>query len=100
MPAEVDTVVFRDGREYTLVHVRTLTGRTHQVRVHMQSLGHPLVGDRKYGGPRGHEPWCPRMFLHSVKMRFRYRGALFDQSCPLPSDLRAVIDGMESEDQM
>lgn len=88
----------RGGQDYTLVHVRILTGRTHQVRVHMQNLGYPLVGDWKYGGPC--VAWCPRMFLHSAKVSFRFRGTRFDQRCLLPSDLRAVLSGMESKEQM
>ena len=50
-----------------------------QVRVHMQNLGYPLVGDWKYGGPC--VAWCPRMFLHSAKVSFRFRGTRFDQRC-------------------
>lgn len=54
---------------YTLVHCRMATLRTHQIRVHMQYLGHPLVGDRLYG-TEDQPDWCPRMFLHKFRIGF------------------------------
>ena len=55
------TVVERMATRYgafTLVEVRIETGRTHQIRVHAQSLGHPVVGDTLYGAPRVIQPQC------------------------------------------
>merc|ERR1719265_1256810 len=57
------------GERFTLVHCRMVTLRTHQIRVHMQYLGHPLVGDRLYGS--GDKPvFCPRIFLHKFRIGF------------------------------
>lgn len=54
---------------FTLVHCRMVTLRTHQLRVHMQYLGHPLVGDQLYG--TGAAPgFCPRLFLHKLRIGF------------------------------
>lgn len=54
---------------FTLVHLRMLTQRTQQLRVHMHHLGHAVVGDRLYGG--GERPaWCPRIFVHKVRIGF------------------------------
>jgi len=54
---------------YTLVCCRMVTLRTHQIRVHMQHLGHPLVGDRLYGSG-GVPAFCPRIFLHKARIGF------------------------------
>nr|WP_242601062.1 RluA family pseudouridine synthase [Thermanaerovibrio acidaminovorans] len=78
---------------YSLVACQIKTGRTHQIRVHMRSLGHPLVGDRIYGGP------CPegfplgRVFLHSWRLEFDHprTGAPMSFICPLPPDLVRFI---------
>ena len=62
------TVLYADPAErFSLVGVRIVTGRTHQVRVHMASIGHPLWGDRLYG-PAG-DP-APRQMLHAHKLAF------------------------------
>jgi 23S rRNA pseudouridine1911/1915/1917 synthase len=50
-PAETHLTVIDRGRDATLVELRPKTGRTHQLRVHLQHLGHPIVGDLLYGGP-------------------------------------------------
>ncbi|CAE8599586.1 unnamed protein product [Polarella glacialis] len=60
------------GRDrYTLVHLRLETGRTHQIRVHMEHLQRPLVGDRTYGS-KARNTWlqCERPFLHKVRFVF------------------------------
>jgi 23S rRNA pseudouridine1911/1915/1917 synthase len=50
---------------------RLETGRTHQIRVHLRGLGHPVVGDARYGGARSSLP-CPRQFLHAEHLAFAH----------------------------
>ena len=71
------------------------TGRTHQIRVHLAAVGHPVVGDARYGGVR--EPVAaPRPFLHARQLAFDHpatgRRLTFDS--PLPPDLAAVLAGL------
>merc|ERR1712232_134346 len=77
-----------DDETYTLVHCRMVTLRTHQIRVHMQHLGHPLVGDPLYG--TGDRPaFCPRMFVHKVRVGFfNLRG----QACIETASLQTAPD--------
>jgi 23S rRNA pseudouridine1911/1915/1917 synthase len=65
--------VLRRFRGFTLLEVRIGTGRTHQIRVHLSSIGHPVAGDTLYGAParvQGHRP-LGRYFLHAHRIRFR-----------------------------
>jgi 23S rRNA pseudouridine1911/1915/1917 synthase len=64
--------VLRRFRGFTLLAVRIGTGRTHQIRVHLSSIGHPVVGDKLYGAPAAVEGMPPlgRYFLHSHHIRF------------------------------
>ncbi len=82
------------GERLTLVACRPLTGRTHQIRVHLAHIHHPIVGDEVYG-PRRKLPFpCPRQFLHAQRLRFRLpsTGELVEFSAPLPPDLQVVLD--------
>ena len=75
-------------RETTLVTCRLETGRTHQIRVHLRAIGHPVVGDRDYDGGRpGLDPGRP--FLHAGVLRFDHpiSGERIDMEAPLPADL-------------
>jgi 23S rRNA pseudouridine1911/1915/1917 synthase len=77
----------------TLLRVRLETGRTHQIRVHLQAIGHPVCGDRQYGGaPCGSRIGLTRQFLHSAKLRFCHpiTGAELACESKLPADLRAT----------
>lgn len=78
-----------DRRErYTLVHCRMVTLRTHQLRAHLQHLGHPLVGDKLYGD--GDVPaFCPRLFLHKYRIGFFN---LQGQACLYSCSLQTVPD--------
>ena len=65
--------VLRRFEKFTLLEVKIGTGRTHQIRVHLSSIGHPVVGDTLYGAPakvEGHAP-LGRYFLHAHRIRFR-----------------------------
>jgi 23S rRNA pseudouridine1911/1915/1917 synthase len=76
---------------FTLVRVRLETGRTHQIRAHFAAIGHPLVGDRAYGG-RPLEG-LQRQFLHSARLTFTYSGypGPIEERSPLPADLTEAL---------
>ena len=78
----------------TLADVKPLTGRTHQIRVHFASIGHPVVGDETYG--RG-DPNLSRHFLHAHKLGFQHpvTGEDVEFRSPLPPELQAYLDGLE-----
>jgi 23S rRNA pseudouridine1911/1915/1917 synthase len=77
------------------VGCRLETGRTHQVRVHLAAIGHPVVGDGSYGGDRPTLP-APRPCLHAARLGFRHpatgEAVAFDS--PLPADVEAVLGGL------
>ena len=68
--AVTDWTVLAEGRGVTLLDVHILTGRTHQIRVHMKHLGHPVCGDPIYGSPRGAK--VPRLMLHAWSLAFTH----------------------------
>jgi 23S rRNA pseudouridine1911/1915/1917 synthase len=90
--AQTDYRVIETLGDYTLVEIRPRTGRTHQVRVHLASLGHPLAGDRVYGRRRQSIP-LDRQFLHAWRLTFALPsgGERRTFTAPLPPDLQAVL---------
>ena len=60
------------GGSFSFLEVRPRTGRTHQIRVHLQSIGHPIVGDRLYG-PKSQPAWATRLMLHAFSLEFTTR---------------------------
>ncbi|MBX4205376.1 MAG: RluA family pseudouridine synthase [Candidatus Doudnabacteria bacterium] len=90
--------------EYALLRVKLHTGRTHQIRVHMNAIGHPLVGDQTYGKyQKADRALVDRQFLHAYRLKFK----LMDQTwieliSPLPEDLQAFLTriGITYEDQL
>jgi 23S rRNA pseudouridine1911/1915/1917 synthase len=106
--------------KFTLVKVRIETGRTHQIRVHMASIGHPVVGDTLYGGSgqltdqvasqaatskaarRKAEPERLRLgrnFLHSARLEFAHpkTGKLLELEAPLPAELEEFLARLEAK---
>jgi 23S rRNA pseudouridine1911/1915/1917 synthase len=100
--------------KFTLVSVKIETGRTHQIRVHLSSIGHPVVGDTHYGAPakivpggsrRKHEPTpegiaLPRNFLHAAELRFEHprTGKELHLEAPLPEELTQFLRQIEPLD--
>ncbi len=90
--------------DFTLVEVEIETGRTHQIRVHLQALGHPVVGDTLYGAPHhaGHEPKVlslDRNFLHAAKLVFVHpkTGKELTAESPLPPELVAYLEATRAD---
>ena len=89
----------------TLVRVAIATGRTHQIRVHLSAIGHPVVGDSVYGGRRRHPPQhlrivqrLDRPFLHAARLAFTHPrdGRRILISCALPDDLEHLAEAVRA----
>jgi len=82
----------------SLAEVTLYTGRTHQIRVHAQHVGHALAGDEKYGdrerNKRLREFGLRRLFLHAARFEFALAGKTYSFSAPLAADLAAVLDAL------
>lgn len=98
-PREARThfAIVRAFARASLLRVVLDTGRTHQIRVHMASIGHPLCGDRSYGGPMRYG--LERQFLHAARLSFPHpvTGAPVDVQSPLPEDLTTALARAERE---
>jgi 23S rRNA pseudouridine1911/1915/1917 synthase len=84
---------------HTLLLLELETGRTHQIRVHLKAIGHPVVGDSVYGSTRSHhKPALRHQFLHAYQLKFQHptTGAVVEIEAPLPADLQAVLDAKVS----
>lgn len=89
---------------FTLVGCRLETGRTHQIRIHLSELGHPVCGEKVYNRKMGGEPipdesGCPRLFLHAVELGFQHPVTLetMHWEMPLPEDLRTFLEGIRGQ---
>jgi 23S rRNA pseudouridine1911/1915/1917 synthase len=82
----------------SLLRLRLETGRTHQIRVHLLAIGHPVVGDPDYGGGGSPETLgLRRQFLHATRLAFAHpiSGERVEVRSPLPEDLRAALERAE-----
>lgn len=82
---------------YTLLDCKLFTGRTHQIRVHMEYIKHPCVGDPVYGWQKKDNLGLDRQFLHSYRLSFTHpvTGERLEFEDSLPQDLQRVVDGLE-----
>jgi 23S rRNA pseudouridine1911/1915/1917 synthase len=97
----------RHYKGVSLLKVAIATGRTHQIRVHLSAIGHPIVGDATYGGVHrrtgSHLRAVQRLerpFLHSARLAFTHPadGRRVEFDSPLPLDLQAVLDDIEARE--
>jgi 23S rRNA pseudouridine1911/1915/1917 synthase len=91
----------------TLAQVAIHTGRTHQIRVHLSAIGHPIVGDPLYGGVHRRVPGdvravthLERPFLHAARLVFKHPvdGRRMEFTSELPDDLQRVLDELREEE--
>ncbi len=92
----------------SILRVAIATGRTHQIRVHLSAIGHPIVGDGLYGGVKTRVPQrlralltLERPFLHAERLVFTHptTGERLTFTAPLPEDLESVLRDIVPEEQ-
>jgi 23S rRNA pseudouridine1911/1915/1917 synthase len=97
----------RHFKGVSLLKVAIATGRTHQIRVHLSAIGHPIVGDPTYGGLHRRTPAnlravqrLERPFLHAARLAFTHPvdGRRVEFDSPLPLDLQAIVDDIEERE--
>ncbi len=97
------------AKGYTLLEIHLITGKTHQIRAHMQSIGHPVVGDRKYGSEHSNQKFreeyaLSNQFLHAIRVEWKEKdgplGYLYgkEMTAPLPKTLQEICDGLFGKD--
>ncbi len=86
--AETRFQVLGKNNRFTLLEIKPVTGRTHQIRVHMAAMGHPIVGDTRYGKKKT-DKRCPRLFLHAARLVFFHpeTNERMGFVSPIPNDL-------------
>ncbi|MCH7811708.1 MAG: RluA family pseudouridine synthase [Chloroflexi bacterium] len=91
--------VTREVAGRSLLEVRPETGRTHQIRVHLAAIGHPVVGDRLYGRRGVPTAGLRRQFLHAQRLAFRHprTGERLELEAPLAEELQAALRQLEGE---
>jgi len=88
------------NEKYSLLELYPKTGRTHQIRVHLKYLGHPVVSDEFYAGrktARADRKWCPRLFLHASEITFSHPESInkVHFKSNLPQELETALSSLE-----
>ncbi len=101
-PARTDFRTIQCWSHYTHVECRLHTGRTHQIRVHSQFIGYPIIGDQRYGNQNANklakENGLNRQFLHASNLRFNHpeNNEIISLDSPLDKDLRLFLSTLEA----
>ena len=99
--AKTDFKVLERLPSASLLEVKPISGRTHQIRVHSQHVGHPILGDTKYQNDASEgitsSLGLKRLFLHAKAIRFRVAGRHYELECPLSTELEAVLEVLRVE---
>ncbi|MCG2756384.1 RluA family pseudouridine synthase [Candidatus Dependentiae bacterium] len=91
-PALTYYKVLQYYKDESLVEVRIVTGRTHQIRVHFAAIGHGLIGDESYGYL---SKLISRPALHAYKLSFTYKDTLFEYEKSAPQDIQYLLNNLE-----
>ena len=85
--------VIKREKNYTALKCFPITGRTHQIRVHLKALGHPILGDYQYSGDFIYPAFVPRLMLHSFRIEFTHPviGVRLDVKAPVPKEFSGFL---------
>lgn len=93
LPAVTEWKVLKTGDKASLIECMPKTGRTHQIRIHLSEIGHPILGDTQYGKHFSSRYQPLRILLHAERVRFFYKSEILDIQAPVPDDfLKALRD--------
>lgn len=93
--ATTEYKVIKEIKDTSLLEVHPLTGRMHQIRVHLASIGHPIAGDTVYGGKNVCMKDLGRYFLHAASLSFSFKDSQrFQFSADLPQELEEILEGL------
>ena len=96
-PAQTKYSVLKRYKDFTLLKIEPLTGRTHQIRAHLSAIGHPLVGDKDYKF-KDQPLLCQRIFLHCNYLGFfDLKGKFREFISPLPDDLNNLLETLNEK---
>ena len=87
--------VNKEFKKYSLVEVTPKTGRMHQIRIHMNSIGHPIIGDLIYGSSKKDNLSVKRQLLHAKKLKFELFGKKYAFLAPLPQDFKDFLANID-----
>lgn len=99
--AVTDYKVIKFYKGHSLLELKPKTGRTHQIRIHLKHLGHPIVADTFYAGrktARADRKWCSRLFLHASAISFKHpkTSEVVSFQSQLPADLASALHGLST----
>ncbi len=88
--------LLKEFNDYSLLEVVPETGRTHQIRIHLASIGHPVAGNEKYKFKRQKQPeGLNRQFLHATYLRFSFpNGKIIELNSKLPAELQKILENL------
>jgi 23S rRNA pseudouridine1911/1915/1917 synthase len=98
-PAVTSYEVIEEFQDYSLVKIQIYTGRTHQIRVHMKYLNHPVVGDPLYGRGTKDQALIRRQALHAKSIAFKHpiTGHPLEFEAPLPQDMKNLLEKLRTQ---
>ena len=81
----------KSGKDASLILCEPVTGRTHQIRVHMAEMGHPILVDPQYAREYRSKLFCSRPLLHAYRLQFEFHGKNIDVTAEIPMDMQGVL---------
>ena len=97
LSAETRYKIIGKGKEFSIVEVKPLTGRTNQIRIHFKQIGHPLLGETKYAFRRDFKIKAKRLMLHAARLEFTHpvTGKQLVLTSELPKDFKDFLSKQE-----
>jgi len=98
--AETHYRILGENGEISLVELKPKTGRMHQIRVHLASIGHPILGDSLYGDKKTTDRGIKRHMLHAFCLKMEYKGKKYAFAAPIPDDMLEAGSAIDEMAQM